>query len=136
MAETAPPAESRPAGVARPSLPSLPTPSLGDEWPRQATDAVVKVVDSVRDKTTGPAVNAAHAAKYGVVAAFLGSVLAVIVIIALIRLLEAVFHTIGVHWGISALEDPIWLVYLVLGGLFSVLGLLFFRWANGPAKHD
>jgi uncharacterized membrane protein YozB (DUF420 family) len=109
---------------------------LGEEWPKQATDAVVKVVDTVRDKTTGPAVNAAHAAKYGVVLAIMGTVLSVIVIIGLIRLLEAIFQTIGYHWGIPALEEPIWLVYLVLGVAFSAIGLGFFRLANKPARHD
>jgi hypothetical protein len=136
MAETVPGADSASTSArsALASLPSLPSPSLGDEWPRQATDAVVNVVDAVREKTTGPAVNAAHAIKYGIVAAVTGSVLGVIVLIGLIRGSEALLQVIGTWLGYSWLADPIWIVYLFYGVVFCVVGLILFRRANQPAK--
>jgi hypothetical protein len=44
-----------------------------DEWPAQAADTIVRVVGSVRDKTTGPAVTAARGAVYGLLAAILAT---------------------------------------------------------------
>jgi hypothetical protein len=136
MAETVPPTEPRPTSTkpALPSLPTLPTPSLGDEWPKQATDAVVKVVDAVRDKTTGPAVNAAHAVKYGIVAGAMGAILAVAALIGLLRGSEALLQVIGTWKDVSWLAEPAWIVYLFYGCLFSVAGLALFRRANRPAK--
>jgi hypothetical protein len=135
MAETVPSPEApRPGSSLTSSLPSLPTPSLGDDWPRQATDAVVNVVDAVRDKTTGPAVNAAHAAKYVIVAAVTGIALAIVALIALIRGSVALLQVIGTWQNLSWLADPVWIVYLFYGAIFSVVGLVLFRAANRPAK--
>jgi hypothetical protein len=136
MAETVPAAEpaSTSARTGLGTLPSLPTPSLGDDWPRQATDAVVNVVDAVREKTTGPAVNAAHAIKYGIVAAISGAVLGVVALIGLIRGSEALLQVIGTWLDISWLAEPIWIVYLFYGFVFCLAGLILFRRANRPAK--
>src|SRR5262245_60175828 len=110
MAETVPSPEApRPGSSITSSLPSLPTPSLGDDWPRQATDAVVNVVDAVRDKTTGPAVNAAHAAKYVIVAAVTAIALAIVALIALIRGSVALLQVIGTWQNLSWLADPVWI---------------------------
>lgn len=115
-----------------PSASLAPSPFGNDDWPKQATDAVVKVVDSVRDKTTGPAVNAAHAAKYGIVAAIIALPLSVVLLVGLMRGTEALLQVIGTWQGWSFLADPIWIVYLLYGALFTLFGLICWRKANKP----
>ena len=45
-----------------------------DDWPAQAADTIVRVVGQVRDRTTGPAITAARAVVFGLLAAILGTV--------------------------------------------------------------
>jgi hypothetical protein len=100
----------------RPGTPVDPvTPTGGGaDWPRQATEQVVKVVDTVRDKTTGPVLTAARATVFGLLALIAVVILVVLVIIAAVR-------------GITELTDRAWLTYLVLGGLFTLTGLVLWR---------
>src|SRR4051794_38452383 len=95
MSETTSPPLSTPT-VEEPLPPSASlAPSPGEDWPAQATDAIVRVVDSARDKTTGPAVNAAHAAKYGIVVAILALPVGVILLIGFMRFFEIVIHNVS-----------------------------------------
>ena len=91
-----------------------------DTWPEQATDAVVKAVDTVREKTTGPLQTASRGVVYGVLAAVLGTMVAVLLIIALIR---------GVDTLVNLVVDPpnIWITYLIVGVIFLVGGWVVFR---------
>jgi len=91
-----------------------------DSWPTQATDAVVRAVDTVRDKTTGPLQTVARGVVYGVLALVLGSMVAVLAIISLIRGIDALV-SLGV--------DPpnIWITYLIVGVIFVVAGFFVFR---------
>jgi hypothetical protein len=77
---------------------------------------VVGAVDTVRDKTTGPAQTAARGLVYGILVAVLGTMVAILVIIGLVRLLDAVQP-----WG------NIWLPYLELGIVFLAAGFVVFR---------
>jgi hypothetical protein len=107
-------------------------PSAQSEWPVQATDAIVRVVDSVRDKTTGPALDAARWFIYGIVLALLALPLAILLLVGAMRLTEGFFLWLygrGVEW----LHDPMWLVYAIYGGLFSLTGLVCWRKAKKPA---
>jgi hypothetical protein len=90
------------------------------EWPAQAADRIVDLVDTVRDKTTGPLQKAARAAVYGLVAVILGVVVVVLVIILAIRVLDVLVDEF-VPWG------GIWLPYLILGAIFIVAGSFLFR---------
>lgn len=108
------------------AVPSRSTPPPGtatpeatdDDWPVQATDGIIKLVDSVRDKTTGPALQAARAVKYGLAAVLFATIATFLLVIFLIRMLESIFVNV------FKLEDPIWLVYLILGLIFVGLGVL------------
>jgi hypothetical protein len=107
-------------------------PPAQSEWPVQATDAIVRVVDSVRDKTTGPALDAARWFIYGIVLALLVLPLAILVLVGAMRLTEGFFlwlYSRGVEW----LHDPMWLVYAIYGALFSLAGLNCWRLAKKPA---
>jgi hypothetical protein len=130
-----PPASGPPHGGARgpsgPDGPSIPGGSsgeggmfsggLGGDWPAQAADAIVNVVGAVRDRTTGPITTIARGVVFGFFAAVLGIAVAVMLIIAAIRLLDEV------------LPSGVWLAYLVLGTVVVIAGALVFRKRNQPA---
>ncbi len=89
---------------------------LPDQWPTQATDAIVTTVGKVRDRTTGPAITAARAVVYGLFAAILAVVAAVLAITMTIRLAN------------NYIPGKIWIVYLGLGALLTLGGL--FLWSK------
>ena len=93
---------------------------LSGDWPVQAADAIVKGVDTLRDKTTGPAQKAARGLVYGLLAAVLGTMVAVLLIIGLVRLVDSIV-------GLFMDEPRIWVTYLIVGILFTVVGALVFR---------
>ena len=76
--------------------------SSDEEWPVLATQSIVRVVDTVRDRTSGPAITAVAAVVYGLVALVAISILLIVLTAALIRGLELLL------WG------KVWLAYLVL----------------------
>ena len=101
---------------ATPTGSHLPTQLLSGDWPTQATDAVVRTVDTVRDKTTGPIQTAARGVVYGILATVAATMVTVLVIVGLVRFLDAI-QPFG----------NIWLPYLELGVVFSLGGYLVFR---------
>jgi hypothetical protein len=92
------------------------TPDLGGDWPVQATDKIVRAVDTVRDKTTGPLQTGARGVVYGLVAVVLGIMVFTLLVIAALRALDA-FLPVG----------GIWLPYLIVGTIFLVGGYVMFR---------
>ena len=116
------------------ALPVAPTPpDVPSDWPKQATDSIVRVVDSVRDKTAGPAVTAARGIVYGSILLALSVPLFILLLVGAMRALERGFIMIGEKWGISALLQPMWLVYAIFGFIFFVLGRWFWGKARKPA---
>ena len=91
--------------------PSTPASAPTEDWPKQATVQIVRVVDTVRDKTTGPVLTAAQALVYGLVA-----VTAIVMVLVLV--------TIGAVRGLTTLLERAWLVYLILGALYCAVGFL------------
>jgi hypothetical protein len=103
-----------------------------DDWPAQAADTIVRVVGQVRDRTTGPAITAARAVVFGLLAAVLGTVALVVFSVVLHR---------GIVTGVDALLDlgdldrpgrANWIGHLVLGLLFVLAGLM--AWKKGTAR--
>jgi hypothetical protein len=90
------------------------------DWADQATDAVIKVVDSVREKTTGPVLNVARGIVYGLIGFFAALVAVIVLTIALIRMLDVY------------LPGEVWSAYLLLGLVFSVAGLVLWRRRYAP----
>src|SRR5690349_25113812 len=80
---------------------------LEGDWPVRAADTVERVVDTVRSKTTGPAIVASRAVVYGVVGAVLAIIAATLLIAAIIRVLDVY------------LPRGVWLPYLILGAVRS-----------------
>jgi len=104
---------ARPTG---PGLrPSSSTSLIGGDWPVQATTTVVDLVDQVKAKTTGPIMTAGRGAVHGLLAGVLGVVVLVLLLVAGVRFLDEV------------LPSGVWLAYLVLGVIFTIVGTLVFR---------
>lgn len=99
-----------------------PSPSAGPppDWADQAADAVVNLVDVVRDRTTGQVLTAARAIVYGLIGVFAVIVALVLAVIGLIRLVDVV------------LPGEVWSAYLLLGALFVLGGLLVWRRRTVP----
>jgi hypothetical protein len=76
---------------------------------------VEHVVDTVRSKTTGPAIVASRAVVYGVVGAVLAIIAVTLSVAALIRVLDAY------------LPRGVWLPYLILGTVLGLTGALLWR---------
>jgi hypothetical protein len=94
--------------------PVLPDP----DWPAQATDAIVRAVDTVRSKTTGPALTAVRYLALGL-ALFL--LLTPLFIAGLVGAMRGVEHFLWYVW--PKWEQPMWFVYLVFGTAFTAAGL-------------
>lgn len=105
------------------SIPSVGAASslIGGDWPAQAADAIVNAVETVRDRTTTPIMKIARGLVFGVFAGTIIIVIAALAIIGAVRLLD------------EALPSGVWLPYLILGVLFTVVGALLFRRRNAPA---
>lgn len=108
MADASPTETPAPGGI----------PGLPDDWPQQATQRVVGLVDNVRSKTAGPAIRISRAIVYGLVAVILLIIALPLLLIGLTRLLD------------YAVPGDIWRVYTIIGGVFTVLGL--FLWSRRP----
>jgi hypothetical protein len=86
------------------------------DWSEQAADTVVKVVDAVREKTTGPVLTVARAIVYGLIGFFAVVVALIVLVIALVRFIDVY------------LPGEVWSAYLLLGIVFTALG--WFVWTK------
>lgn len=99
---------------------SLPVPGLPPDWHVIATDKIVSTVDTVRVKTSGPAIKISRAVVFGLVGALISLIALIILIIGTVRLLD------------NVLPMDVWLVYLILGGVFLAGGA--FLWSKRPRR--
>lgn len=97
------------------SQPSDSTP----DWPQQATETIVNLVDNVKYKTTEPATKAVRGLVYGIVILLLGVPAVIMLLVGIVHLLNQV--------STDVLGQDVWLVYLVLGVIFTLVGLLLWR---------
>jgi hypothetical protein len=90
------------------------------DWPAQAADRVVGVVDSIRDKTTVPLQTVARGIVYGFVAAVMGIAAVVLLAIAAVRFVDV--------W----IPGNVWRAHAIVGMLFTLIGL--FLWSRRRRK--
>ena len=101
------------------------TPARGrsDDWAVQTADTIERLVESVRSNTSDRLVSVARLVVFGLLAAILGTVGLVLFCIFAIRILD------------SYIPGGVWVVYVVLGGLFTLAGLLLWQQAwKRPAR--
>jgi uncharacterized integral membrane protein len=97
----------------------VPPPPSTSDWPTQATDTIVNLIDQVRAKTTGPAVTVARGLVFGVIVGVLGLIATVLLLVFAVRLTTEVLVSIWDGAGV-------WLTYLIYGTLFTVVGAVVF----------
>ena len=96
--------------------------STDAHWADQATDTIVRTVDSVRERTSGPAITAVAGLVYGIVAAVAITVIIILLTAATIRGLELL------------LWRKVWLAYLVLAVASLAGGLVCWSRRATPTK--
>jgi hypothetical protein len=115
--------------VERPSTPPHEpiAPPSGAEWPAQATDTVVSLVDKVRDSTTGRILTVARAIVFGLIAAVLGTMVGVLGVVFGVRLVTELLLLTGWDW------IGVWATYLLFGLVFCLAGAVVFRKRHSAA---
>jgi len=102
-------------------------PLTDPNWATETTDKLVTLIDKVRAQTTQKVVYAARGAVFGVIALMLGTFISVITVVGLMRGLQALLE-LAVDW-----DRAVYLSYLIVGGLLSIIGLVLFRKRNAAA---
>jgi hypothetical protein len=110
-----------------PEPPAPPPPAGGTDWPAQVTDLIVNLVDSVRDKTTGPATSVARGLVYGTLAAIVGSAALVVFTIMLVRFFDVVADVALEAAGIDKPGRSTWIAHALTGALFAGAGAYLWR---------
>jgi len=95
----------------------------GDDWAVQTADTIERLVESVRSNTSDRLVSVARLVVFGLLAAILGTIALVVLAIFVVRILD------------NYIPGDVWVVYLLLGGLFTLAGLLLWQQAwKRPAR--
>lgn len=90
----------------------------GTDWAAQLTGRVESAVSLVRDHTVRPVFAAVRYLIFGLLALFVGGVLAVLAAVAAIRVLDN---------EVPAFHTRVWASYLVVAGIFWLSGLFLYR---------
>ena len=94
-------------------------PGADEDWAAATADAIERAVQSVLAKTADPLERVVRLVVYGLLAGIVGIAIAVLLAIALMRVLV---ELIDVFW-----QREVWLAYLIEGGIFVLAGLLVWR---------
>ncbi len=108
-------------------MPELPDLSTRSEWPTKAADRIVETVDSIRAKTTRPALIASRSLVYGVALAVLGVLALALLLIALFRLSAELSEDVA--------SQHYW-AYLVWGAVLTLVGVVLLRKATQSPDPD
>ena len=93
----------------------------GSDWTTDLLDRLDHYIEVVRSNTTDRLVKVARLLVYGLIAVILGTMAAVVALIAVIRILDVV------------LPREVWLPYVLLGAIFLGLGLFLWSKKTAPA---
>ncbi len=106
----------------------------GTDWPAQATDTIVDLVDQVREKTTGQMVTVARGVVFGVLIGVVVVLGITSFVVGLVRLAQIGIEAVASAAGTEVSQaTSVWLSYLIVGCLFSVAGAMLWRLANRKA---
>ena len=101
--------------VTGPSTAPTTPPTTGD-WASETADRIDQLVATVRSQTTDRLVSIARLIVFGLLAAVMGVMALILLLIAAIRALD------------ELIPQEVWVVYLGLGAIFTVAGL--FLWSK------
>ena len=90
------------------------------DWAADTADRIDHVVAVIRSKTSDRLVGVARLVVYGLLAAVMGTMALILLLIAAIRFLDAY------------IPRGVWIPYMALGAIFVVAGL--FLWSKRTAK--
>jgi hypothetical protein len=93
------------------------------DWTVEITDRIETVVGTVRDKTTEPVLGAADTVVFGLIAAMLG-------LLACIFLLVAVLRLLYVYVPIHPISRRVWIVDAFMAAILLGSGTLLWRKRN------
>lgn len=93
----------------------------GADWTVQVLDRLDHFIDLVRSNTTDRLVRVARILVFGLIAAVVGSMAAVLGLILAVRVLDIL------------LPRGVWLPYVILGAIFLGLGLFLWSKRTAPA---
>lgn len=110
------------------------TASGGSDWPAQATDTIVGLVDQVKDKLQGPATSIARTVVYGTLAAIVGTAALVLFLVLLLRGLDILALLVLDLADFERAGRSTWIAHLILGLVFTGFGALLMRKAARPAS--
>jgi hypothetical protein len=94
---------------------------IGEDWPEKAVDLIDLVVDTVSDRVIRPIILVGRAIVFGLLIASLALVIAVVLGVALLRILD-----------VYAFGDRVWISYAILGTLVSIIGII--AWSKRAPK--
>ena len=103
-------------------------PLTDPNWANETTDTVVRLVGNIRDKTTTPLVYAARGLVFGIIAVLLGVFAVVITLVMVTRGAHEVLN----NW--FSRDQSVYLSYLAVGTIVSLIGLWLFRKRNADAS--
>jgi hypothetical protein len=101
-------------------------PLTDPNWAADLADTVERVVGTVREKATTPVVHVARALVYGLLAVFIGITAVTVLLIGMTRGLQALLDIALTY------ERSVYVSYLLMGGILSLLGLLVLRKRQVP----
>lgn len=90
------------------------------DWAADTADRIDQLVGNIRSKTSDRLVGVARVVVYGLLAAVMGVMALILLVIAGIRFLDAY------------LPRGVWIPYMVLGAIFVLAGV--FLWSKRTAK--
>jgi vacuolar-type H+-ATPase subunit I/STV1 len=91
------------------------------DWTTDLLDRLDHYIDVVRSNTTDRLARIVRVVVFGLIAVIVGSMAAVLGLIALVRILDVI------------LPREVWLPYVVLGAIFLVAGLFLWSKRTAPA---
>jgi hypothetical protein len=99
-------------------------------WSNEVLDLIDKVIAVVRDNATNRAKGVLLGLVYGIVIGIAAISAGLILLIFMFRGLEEI---LGI-WFSDA--TAVWMTYLILGGLFALVGLFLLHRAHQPGKNE
>jgi uncharacterized RDD family membrane protein YckC len=92
-------------------------PLTDPNWAPELADTVERLVGQVRDRATKPAVRAARAVVFGLLAAMLAVVAITLLLIAATRAVQSLLD-LALDWSMA-----VYLSYFIVGGILCLVGL-------------